>query len=958
MIGDGRQTSDPEHPVTDRVLGRYELTRPVGEGGTSTVWAAIDRDTGDPAAVKVLSGGAALGLRHHEAFRYEVRAVAVLDHPGVVTILDQGVVPEVPPDPRLAPGAPWVAMELLTGGTLADRVGAMAWPELVPVLHTLLSALGHAHARGVVHRDVKPGNVLLDADQRVRLADFGIAAVLDERPATGVRSGTPGFMAPEQRSGTSRDLGPWTDLYGLGRLALAVLDPARPRPAAADAWMMRLVAEEPAARFRRCADAAAALDAVVAGAPSPALPPPPPPDWRIPEVASSAASARRNRRWDIHAVPFVGRDDARDRLWAELRAVHGSGDARVVVITGTTGIGKSRLAEWLCQRAHEVGAAEVGLATHAPIPSPEHGVRAMFCRLFAVRRLDGQALADALAARLDALGASDPADRRIALRVAAGLPTEATERHAVLHRLVCALGRERPVVLRLEDAQFGADALGLALAVARRPAGCRALVLVTARDEGFADRPVERDQLVALRGLPACRAVAVGTLGPADDEALVALGPRLDPEVAKAVLAHGGGHPAYAGPLVRAWTDAGRLVPGPTGLRRTDDGPLPADALAVWDERLAWFLAGRPAEDAVALELAAILGTRVDDREWAALCAARGVPPAPHLPDLLVDHALGFCHPGHGGWSFAHLMLREAAERRAMAVGRAQGHHLAAARVVSGSPPLDAERVALHLAAAGAPIEAARALLDAAEAAIEPDGPEVARHLVALARQWAVSGGVAASDPWWTAEAVVRARTDRAGARGVGSPVDDATGDVPPSPAWVELASERIIVRLGVDDLAGASSIVRASHAHAVAVGGPAEARWQAARAELCARTEALAEAHDALCRAITQVDDLALQAQLATELAAVAVRAGRLQEARRWLLRAEPGVRARRPALARWNEVRGALAEVNLERSEAAAARALAARLLRAAGRDDADVDRIGGPISARIPDQVAIWR
>src|SRR5688572_22379583 len=112
------------------------------------VWRGAHRAHGTPVALKVLPGAET----SEDAFRAEVRAAAALDHPGIVVVFDCGTTSD---------GGAWLAMELVEGGTLKDRCGRLAWPELRDTLVAILAALAHAHARGVVHRDLKPGNVLL-----------------------------------------------------------------------------------------------------------------------------------------------------------------------------------------------------------------------------------------------------------------------------------------------------------------------------------------------------------------------------------------------------------------------------------------------------------------------------------------------------------------------------------------------------------------------------------------------------------------------------------------------------------------------------------------------------------------------------------------------------------------------------------------------------------------------------
>ncbi|MCP4870361.1 MAG: serine/threonine protein kinase [Proteobacteria bacterium] len=270
------------------------------------VWAGQHVQQKLPVAVKLITAHGAGDPRFVDALRDEVRAVARLDHPGIVHILDQGTVSA--DDHRryggdLPLGSPWLAMELASGGCLSDRGRPLTWSGMKSLLAELLAALGHAHARGLVHRDLKPANVLVagDADLRpgLKLTDFGIAHAASRFDAdrSGDREtivGTPRHMAPEQFRGSWRDYGPWTDLYALGaiawelatgqppfpghdvvRLAFMHLNsqPVRPAgdlpvPEGFWPWVQTLLRKDPSSHFRRAADAAEQLAAIVeAGAP-------------------------------------------------------------------------------------------------------------------------------------------------------------------------------------------------------------------------------------------------------------------------------------------------------------------------------------------------------------------------------------------------------------------------------------------------------------------------------------------------------------------------------------------------------------------------------------------------------------------------------------------------------------------------------------------------------------------
>ncbi len=290
-------------------LGPFVLGEQLGRGGMGVVYRGTHAGSGTDVAVKVMTGERASDASYQAAFRNEVRAVAGLDHPGVVMVLDLGAVDDAAAEASggaLVSGSPWMAMELATLGTLHDIERPLPWPRLRQVLLGLLDALGHAHSRGLVHRDLKPPNILLGCagdrtaagpdgdgswDGTVRLTDFGLAHAGEEKSSATntelVTAGTPHYMAPEQFQGHWRDYGPWTDLYALGCLAwefalgrlpfrgdnivsLAFAhtlgerplwdeERAKQLPPGLGAWIRRLIEREPSARFQRAADAAWAL---------------------------------------------------------------------------------------------------------------------------------------------------------------------------------------------------------------------------------------------------------------------------------------------------------------------------------------------------------------------------------------------------------------------------------------------------------------------------------------------------------------------------------------------------------------------------------------------------------------------------------------------------------------------------------------------------------------------------
>ena len=196
-----------------QIADRYVLQSPIGRGGMGVVWRAEDSLLQRAVAIKEIELPRAVAPDERESIRKrvlrEARAAARLNHANAVTVYD--VIEE--------DGKAFIVMELIQGRTLADIVrqeGPIGSKRLADIGLAVLGALEIAHAEGIVHRDVKPANVMIQPDERVKLADFGIASVKDDPKitASGLILGSPSYMAPEQANhGTS---GPEADLWGLG----------------------------------------------------------------------------------------------------------------------------------------------------------------------------------------------------------------------------------------------------------------------------------------------------------------------------------------------------------------------------------------------------------------------------------------------------------------------------------------------------------------------------------------------------------------------------------------------------------------------------------------------------------------------------------------------------------------------------------------------------------------------
>ena len=225
------------------IADRYQLDRRIAVGGMGEVWEASDTRLGRSVAVKVLRPELTDDPEFLHRFRIEARTVASLDHSGIAGVHDYGE-DEGPNGRRTA----WLVMELVRGEPLSTLIarGPISTDETLRIVEEAAWALQAAHERGFVHRDVKPGNILVRTDGMVKLTDFGIAKAADAVPVTrsGMVMGTAHYIAPEQASGA--EAGPAGDVYSLGIVGYECLAGHRPfRAESAVAVAMMQVRDQP-----------------------------------------------------------------------------------------------------------------------------------------------------------------------------------------------------------------------------------------------------------------------------------------------------------------------------------------------------------------------------------------------------------------------------------------------------------------------------------------------------------------------------------------------------------------------------------------------------------------------------------------------------------------------------------------------------------------------------------------
>ncbi len=342
-----RKTAMTQFNLIGTTLGRFTILEELGRGGMSVVYKARQDGLDRAVALKVLAPALAHDHTFIERFQHEAHNAANLEHPHIVTVYDVGQVGELH----------YIAMKYVAGQTLQDLLdgaGMLSVHQALQILRPVGEALSYAHRRGLIHRDIKPNNIMIGNDGWVYLADFGLArdyGSSSDITQTGMVMGTPEYMSPEQAQGLA-DIGPATDIYALGAvlyellsgtmpfhadtpmglLAARLLDEPQPLRAArgdlapaVEAVVMRALARNPDDRFGSIDEMMTVLDQA-ACAPAtlptmpimPELPPPEPPRQRqptppfvLPKSPPPARYAPRMQSAPAAAGAYSGRPDMR-----------------------------------------------------------------------------------------------------------------------------------------------------------------------------------------------------------------------------------------------------------------------------------------------------------------------------------------------------------------------------------------------------------------------------------------------------------------------------------------------------------------------------------------------------------------------------------------------------------------------------------------------------------------------
>lgn len=642
------------------LAGRYQVRREIGRGGMGIVYLCRDLIADERVALKLLIRPG-MKMRPEDAwwFQEEARALASLSHPAIVRARDFGT---------LEDGTPYLAMDAVPGRSLHEWIylahtdGLLPWSIVWTTVDQVLGALAHAHARGVIHGDLKPSNVLLDippdgAEPTVSVLDLGLAWLMSDRvdhrldggqeaePTVRWGAGTPGWMAPEQIRFAAPHIGPPTDLYALGCILFALLSDREPYvgtneellslhksaavpepdippgvPPEVGGFVMRLMAKRPWHRYEYAADARRAWRRYMPAASATSTPLPLSSLRRgpLPTNVAAAASSREGIApaepqptttglLGLRPAPFVARGYERARLLEVAAEVVERGGHRFVLLAGDAGVGKSRLAEWLCEEVHERGMMVPLRARYRKIAAPLDGMVGAVTAHYRLERADRD-IVEKVLMNLWEVPANDEDEKTWVAATAEWIRPQAllAEGHVgpsgkrfaldrpelrwlIIRRVFERIGHKRPILLWMDDLHHAAQSTidGL-LSIQRDAPHLGLMIVATVRTEAVEANPVAASLIdTAVAGFRAER-LDVAPLSPQQTHALLRETLPLDDAAVIEAASRSKGNPLFALQLLHAWAMGGHmeLKGGRYSVPRRSLEVRAATTAELWEERL------------------------------------------------------------------------------------------------------------------------------------------------------------------------------------------------------------------------------------------------------------------------------------------------------------------------------------------------------------------------------------
>jgi serine/threonine protein kinase/tetratricopeptide (TPR) repeat protein len=809
--GQNLTASAPPNEIGTVLAQRYEVVRELGHGGMGVVYLCKDVVTGDRVALKRLRSadkGRSRAAEESWWFHQEARAVSLLNHPAIVRARDFG---------QLADGTPFFVMDVLPGRSVHEWMHTMQlpWSLVWAMVDQVLAGLAHAHARGVIHGDLKPSNIMLDlastaAGPRAYLLDLGLAWLREYRhdsrldgasaPEVAVHSGagTVGWVAPEQIRRQASLVGPATDLYALGCVMYRVLtgreifegnaqDVLRahkrspvPPPVLADdvppqvsRFVLRLLEKKPWNRFELAADARRAWLRLK-----------PPASATLEEIVQSLPSSRATPMGyakslapgllGLRAPTLVARlDERRELLNAVDLVSSGAQRQEMLALIGEAGVGKSRLAEWLCAEVHERGAMLPLRCHYGRAPSPLAGITGAINEHYGLTGADRATVEQTLMTRWEVDKDDDDALTWVAATAEWLRPTPAGViappgptgkrfvldrpelRFLVIKRVLERLAKDRPVLMWLDDLHYATQNTFDLLSRLRREApDLPMLILATARSETLATDLDAALRMEALRAQWSGQVLEIKPLASDDAETLLRSALPLDDSAVRRAAEQSRGNPLFALQLLYAWAGGGYLTLDGDKYRVPEHAlhGRPITTAELWDERVR----------AISTELrlsayaAAALGDDVRGEVLKTLCASLGMDPRDAM--VAMTRAQILIAIGNDQFQWPHALLQEHLLERLNERNDAPAVYRLAAIALAKHPLVGSRRIMQHRVAnllkAGDDDTAAKLMFDFIRAAWRRgrDTAATLRDLEMLHGR--LQGGSAAEAALWRAEAL------------------------------------------------------------------------------------------------------------------------------------------------------------------------------------------------------------